>query len=84
MHRTTPAFWTRFERLPEEAQRVARRNFERLQINPGHSSLRFKRVGNFWSARVGRSYRALAIEDGDDFIWVWIGTHAEYDRMVGR
>ena len=27
-------------------------------------------------------YRALAFKDGDDFIWVWIGTHQEYERMI--
>jgi hypothetical protein len=27
-------------------------------------------------------YRALAVEDGNDFIWVWIGTHDEYERMI--
>ena len=83
MHRTTPVFWSHFERLPEAAQRVARRNFERLKENPRHASLRFKKVGKFWSVRVGRSYRALAVEDGNDFIWVWIGSHADYDRIVG-
>ena len=84
MHRTTPDFWRHFEQLPEAAQRIARRNFEHLKESPRHPSLRFKKVGTFWSARVGRSYRALAVEDGDDFIWVWVGTHADYDRLIGR
>ena len=84
MHRTTPDFWLHFDRLPEGAQRTARRNFSLLKENPGHPSLRFKKVGSLWSARVGRSYRALAVEEGGDFIWVWVGTHAEYDRIVGR
>jgi hypothetical protein len=22
------------------------------------------------------------VEDGEDLLWVWIGTHAEYDRLV--
>jgi hypothetical protein len=37
-----------------------------------------------WSARVGIHYRAIAVEDGSDLIWFWIGHHAEYDRLVGR
>jgi hypothetical protein len=44
--------------------------------------LQFKRLGNYWSARVGLNYRALAMEDGADWVWVWIGTHAEYDKLV--
>jgi len=27
----------------------------------------------------------LAVPDGRDYIWVWIGTHDEYERLiVGR
>lgn len=29
------------------------------------------------------AYRAVAVEDGNDLIWVWIGSHADYDRLVG-
>ncbi len=28
------------------------------------------------------NHRALAVEDGNDFIWVWIGIHDEYERMI--
>lgn len=82
MHRATPRFWNYFEQLPESAQRAARRNFRLLTENPRHPSLRFKKVGKFWSARVGVDYRALAVDDAGDFIWVWIGTHEEYDRLI--
>ena len=84
MHLTTLGFWFHFNSLPEHVQRTARRSFERLKENPGYPSLRFKKVGKFWSVRVGLSYRALAVEDGDDLIWVWIGSHAEYDRITSR
>ncbi len=39
-------------------------------------------MGKFWSVRAGINHRALAVEDGEDFIWVWIGTHREYERMI--
>jgi hypothetical protein len=29
-------------------------------------------------------YRALAVADGSDLVWFWIGTHAEYDRILGH
>ena len=82
MHRTTARFWKCFDKLPIPIKNVARQNFELLKSNPRHPSLHFKKIGNFWSARVGLNHRALAVEDGNDFIWVWIGTHDEYDRMV--
>ncbi|MBI3959612.1 MAG: hypothetical protein HY328_12455 [Chloroflexi bacterium] len=83
MHHTTPQFWGRFDRLPVAVQNLARKNFDLLKQNPAHPSLHFKRVGDFWSARVGLNHRVLAVEDGNDFIWVWIGDHDEYDRLIG-
>ncbi|MCE2458423.1 MAG: hypothetical protein J4G14_11515 [Dehalococcoidia bacterium] len=82
MHRATPRFWRYFERLPEPVQRLARRNFEILKDDPRYPSLQFKRVGRFRSVRVGLAHRALAVEDGEDFVWVWIGNHDDYDRMI--
>jgi len=63
-------------------QRVADRNFEILKENPKHPSLHFKRTGRYWSIRVGIHYRALAVEVEDGLLWFWIGSHAEYDRLV--
>jgi hypothetical protein len=82
VHRTTPQFWERFHGLPKDVQQLARKNFQLLKQDIRHPSLQFKRLGDYWSARVGLHYRALAMEDGPDFVWVWIGTHAEYDRLV--
>lgn len=82
MHRTTPRFWKYFDRLPEAAQRNARRSFRQLVENPGQPALHFKKVGKFWSVRAGLAHRALAVEDNGDFIWVWIGNHDEYMRLL--
>ncbi len=84
MHRTTPEFWRHFDRLPEPVQRTARRNFDLLKADTAYPSLHFEKVGRFWSARVGLAHRALAVEDGGDFIWVWIGGHDDYDRIIRR
>ena len=83
MHRTTSRFWTQFDHLPPAIQRLARKNFRLLTRNPAHPSLQFKKVGRFWSTRIGLTYRALAVEDGADFIRVWIGHHDEHERLIG-
>jgi hypothetical protein len=70
MHRTTARFRACPASLPKPAQKVARQNFELLKQNPANPSLRFKKVGKLWSARVGSHYRAVAAEDGPDIIWV--------------
>jgi hypothetical protein len=81
-HRATPRFWEQYRNLPNEVRDLADKNFRLLQGDPRHPSLQFKKVGNVWSARVGLAHRALAVEDGEDFLWVWIGGHDDYDRLI--
>lgn len=82
-HHASARFWQAYEALPPEVQRLADESFELLKRDLSHPSLHFKKVGRFWSARVGRHYRAVAVQDGADMIWFWIGRHDEYDRLIG-
>lgn len=82
-HFASPAFWVAYRALSSEVQAQADRRFALLKADPQHPSIRFKKVGRFWSARVGLHYRALAVEVPDGVLWFWIGTHAEYDKIVG-
>jgi hypothetical protein len=84
MHRTTPDFRKRFQALSEQVRRFAEKNFALLKENPKHPSLQFKKVGKFWSARVGLDHRALAVEDDQGFIWVWIGRHDHYVKLLNK
>ena len=84
MHRTTERFWQCYRKLPGEIRTLADKNFKLLKKNPRHPSLQFKKAGELWSARVGHAHRALAVEDGEDFIWVWVGTHDEYEKVIKR
>jgi len=68
--------------LPLAAQKTADKNYEILKSNSKHPSLHFKKIGRYWSVRVGLHYRALAIEVEKDLLWFWIGTHAEYDKLI--
>jgi hypothetical protein len=61
---------------------VARKNFTILKENPEHSSLHLKRIGRYRSVRIGKRYRALAVEVDEGLFWFWIGTHAEYDQLL--
>lgn len=81
-HHTTADFWDCYTRLPEAVRLLADGNYKLLREDPHHPSLHFKRVGRLWSVRVGIGYRALAVEGGDGPIWFWIGSHAEYDRII--
>ncbi|HNT16237.1 MAG TPA: hypothetical protein PKO21_15475 [Verrucomicrobiota bacterium] len=80
---TTKSFRDRFRKLPSEIQQIARKNFRLWLRNRAHPSLHFKKVGEFWSARVGSNHRALALWHGDKVEWFWIGSHDEYENLIG-
>ena len=81
-HRAARSFRRAYAGLPEPIRNLADKNFELLERTPEHPSLRFKPVGKYWSVRVNRDFRALAVRDGEDFNWFWIGTHADYDKLL--
>jgi len=78
----SPSFWELYEKLPAAVQHLADKNFELLKSDPKHPSLRLKKTGKYGSVRVGIKYRALGIEIDEGMLWFWIGTHAEYDKML--
>jgi hypothetical protein len=69
--------------LPAEVRALADKNYELLKIDPRHRLLRFKRIGPLWSVRIGGHYRALGHDVADGVQWFWIGSHADYDKLVG-
>ena len=81
-HHATSRFWACYEKLPSAVRDLADANFALLKENPRHPSLHLKRINQVWSARVGRKYRALAVENEGTLVWFWIGTHAEYDKLI--
>jgi mRNA-degrading endonuclease RelE of RelBE toxin-antitoxin system len=84
-HLTLPRFWQCYRQLPKEIQELGDKNYALLRNDPKHPSLHFKKVGKtkqLWSVRVGGQYRALATEKPEGIVWFWIGTHAEYDKLL--
>ena len=81
-HFASRAFWEAYGKLPEQVRELADKNYVLLKDNPQHPSLQLKKVGRFWSVRVGLRYRALAVEADGDVVWFWIGTHSEYDALI--
>ena len=81
-HYASPRFWELYLQLPADARTLADKNYELLKSDHRHPSLRFKRIGGIWSVRVGGHYRALGHDVDDGVHWFWIGTHAEYDKLV--
>lgn len=85
--RTTKRFRVLLSALPEHIRQQAREAYRLFLDNPSHPGLRFKKVHPeppIYSARVGIGYRAVGVLDGDTVIWYWIGTHADYDKLLDQ
>jgi hypothetical protein len=82
--RAVRSFWEGYQALPLDIQRIALKQYRLWLENPRHPSVRFKKVGRYWSARVSDDYRAVGILDGDTVVWFFIGTHSEYGRLLKK
>ena len=78
-----PAFWRRFNALPPQIQQFAGRTYVLWLKDPFYPSLHFKKLKNdLWSVRIGDHYRAAGyFLTSDTFVWTWIGTHEEYNKL---
>ena len=84
--RTRSSFWRAYGCLSETNRRAARRAYARFQENPDHPSLRFKKLGGYehvWSVRINEQFRAIGERRGDTIVWVWVGSHNEFDKLFG-
>ena len=82
-HYASPKFWTLYRALPAPVRDTADKSYKLLREDPYHPSLHFKRIGKVWSVRAGLQYRALGTDVENGILWFWIGTHAEYDKLIG-
>jgi mRNA-degrading endonuclease RelE of RelBE toxin-antitoxin system len=85
--RITAQFRKAFADLPKQVQEQTRQAYRQFIQDSGHPSLRFKKIHSelpIYSARISKNYRAVGQLDGDTVIWFWVGSHAEYDRLISR
>jgi hypothetical protein len=82
-HFASAAFWKAYEKLPVHVRELADKNYSLLKVDPKHPSLHFKKIGRFWSVRVGMHHRALGVDAENGVLWFWIGSHSDYDALIG-
>ena len=81
------SFWRAYGELPRDVQKQAHRAHRLWRENVAYPALQFKQVKPtvppLYSVRImNTGYRALGELEGDTVIWRWIGTHAEYIRLL--
>ena len=82
--RARPSFWRAYDSLDLRAREAARRAYRLFLADPSNPSLRFKKLGGYehiWSVRISEQYRAVGERRGDTIVWVWVGTHNEFDKL---
>ncbi|GEO07555.1 type II toxin-antitoxin system RelE family toxin [Segetibacter aerophilus] len=82
---TTERFRKAFSNLPKDIQERARKAYTLWKQDNFHPSLHFKQVHKeqaIYSVRVGLSYRALGVKQGETIIWFWIGSHEDYNNLL--
>ena len=85
--RTTRQFRKQLAALPEDVRKQALKQYRLFKRDPRHSSLKFKQVHPslpVYSARVSKGYRAVYKRDEDGVMWFWIGSHADYDKLLAQ
>ena len=62
------------------------------EANPKHRSLRLhplkdtkkgRHASGSFSISLNMQYRAIYVWDGGVAVWYWVGSHADYDRLIG-
>ena len=82
----TKRFWELLSGLPPDIRDLAVKTYRIWREDPGHPSLHFRLLKGSkdrFTVRVGEHYRALGRLASGTITWTWIGTHAEYNRLVG-
>ncbi|GAA4448278.1 hypothetical protein GCM10023189_05910 [Nibrella saemangeumensis] len=82
---TTQRFRECYAKLPEHIQEATRKAYYLWKEDPSHPAIQFKQVHTtrpIYSARVSLAFRALGIRQDNTIIWFWVGSHADYDRLL--
>ena len=81
----TQKFREAFNRLPKTIKKQAKETFRLFNQNPYHPSFHFKRIHStrpIFSLRITKDCRAVGIQQNNQVIWFWIGSHNDYDNLL--
>lgn len=78
--------------LPEIIQERAAQAWRIFRDNPHdprlgrhdlHDSGRGRHRNGSFAVWLNRQYRAICVVDEGEYVWYWVGSHADYDRFLG-
>ena len=84
---TTERFRKLYGNLPEQIRNQARQAYSQFQSDPYYPGLHFKRVHSsqpIYSVRITKDYRAIGVQQDNEIIWFWIGSHSDYEKLLSE
>ena len=84
---TSERFRKALAALPKQVRHQAKEAYKQFKQNPFYPSLRFKRIHStkpIYSVRINVEYRAVGIQNENEIIWFWIGSHEDYEKLLSR
>ncbi|MEO7297945.1 MAG: hypothetical protein ABI042_05135 [Verrucomicrobiota bacterium] len=83
--RTTKRFRNLLADLPPHVQKQAQEIYIAWMRDPWQPNLHFKQIHAtrpIFSARIGIDWRAVCLRSGDNALWYFIGSHADYNKLI--
>ncbi len=84
---TTERFSKLYGNLPEQIRKQARQAYKQFKSDPYYPGLYFKRIHSsrpIYSVRITKDYRAVGIQQNNEIIWFWIGSHSDYGKLLNQ
>jgi len=84
---TTEHFRKLYEKLPKQIREQARQAYSQFKSDPYYPGLHFKRIHSsrpIYSIRITKDYRAVGVQQNNEIIWFWIGSHSDYDKLMNQ
>ena len=82
---TTERFRKLYGSLPEQIRKQAKETYRQFKEDPYYPGLHFKRIHSslpIYSVRITQDYRAVGIQQNNEIIWFWIGSHSDYNKLL--
>ena len=83
--KTTERFWKCYADIPLTVRKQAKEAYKQFLEDPYYPSLHFKQIHStrpIFSVRITINYRAIGIIQGEEIVWFWIGSHADYNNLL--
>lgn len=83
--KTTERFWKCYADIPLTVRKQAKEAYKQFLKDPYYPSLHFKQIHStrpIFSVRITINYRAIGIIQGEEIVWFWIGSHADYNNLL--